>query len=97
VFLVGAGERPGEAAWDAALAEPSRFAGLAALGARFHAAWHADAIATAPKEWRVAVGVADDVPAKMLKERGIEAARVGKGDDESKTVAAVLAAFLDAH
>jgi hypothetical protein len=97
VFLVGAGERPGEAAWAAALAEPSRFAGLAALGARFHAAWHADAIATAPKEWRVAVGVADDVPAKMLKERGIEAARVGKGDDESKTVAAVLAAFLDAH
>ena len=97
VFLVGAGERPGEAAWAAALDDSSRFAGLAAIGARFHAAWHADAIAKAPKEWRVAVGAADAEPLRMLKERGIEAVPVEKSNDESKMAAAVLAALLDAR
>ena len=83
VFIAGLGERPGEAAWAAALAEPGRIAGFAAPGARFHAAWHADTIAAAPKEWRVALGTKDDGPAKMLKERGIEAVRVEPSKDES--------------
>lgn len=94
MFLVGVGERPGEAAWAAALAESSRLAGFAAPGARFHAEWHADAIAALPAAWRVAVGKADEKPAKMLKERGIEAARVEVGNDESRTAAEILETML---
>jgi hypothetical protein len=94
VFVAGVGERPGEIAWAAGLAEPSRVAGLAAPGARFHAAWHADAIAAAPKEWRVALGAADEAPAKLLKARGIDAVRVEASNDESKVTAALLDAML---
>ena len=94
VFLAGLGERPGEAAWAAALAEPSRVAGFAAPGARFHAAWHADAIAAAPATWRVALGRDDALPAKMLKDHGIEAVRLPPEADLSKAAAAVLSAML---
>jgi hypothetical protein len=94
VFVAAAGQRPGEAAWAAVLADPAKFAGLAALGGRFHAAWHADAIAAAPKTWRVALGAKDDEPAKMLKASGIEAVRVEASKDESKTVGAILDALL---
>ncbi len=94
VFLVAIGERPGEAAWATALAETSRLAGFAAPGARFHAEWHADGVAALPVSWRVAVGTADEKAAKMLKDRGIDAARVEVSNDESKTAAAILDALL---
>jgi hypothetical protein len=94
VFVVGMGERPGEAAWAAALAAPTRVAGFAAPGARFHAAWHADAIAAVPTTWRVALGATDAEPAKLLKERGIEATRVEPSKDEVATAASVLEALL---
>lgn len=97
VFVVGVGERPGEAAWAVALAEPARVAGFAAPGARFHAAWNADAIAAAPATWRVALGRDDALPAKMLKDRGIEAVRVAPEQELSKTAAAVLEAMLRAR
>jgi hypothetical protein len=94
VFVAGVGARPGEAAWAAALAEASRIAGFAAPGARFHAAWHADAIAAAPVSWRVALGRDDALPAKMLKDRGIEAARLPPAGELSATAAAILDAML---
>lgn len=94
VFLVGAGFRPGEAVWAAAMAEPARLAGFAAPGARFHAAWHADAIAKSPKTWKVALGPADAEAAAMLKESGIEAARVAPAKDEADAAAAILGALL---
>ena len=96
VYLAGAGERPGEAAWAAALASPVRLAGFAAPGARFHAAWHADAIAAAPASWSVVLGRDDALPAKMLKDRGIEAVRLPPEPELSKAAAAILAAMLRA-
>jgi hypothetical protein len=94
VFVAGIGARPGEAAWAVAFADRARVAGFAAPAARFHAAWHADAIAAAPKNWRVALGAGDAEPAAMLRERGIDAARVEASADESKVIAAVLDAML---
>ena len=94
VFLVGAGARPGEAAWAAAMAEPARLAGFAAPGARFHAAFHADAVAKAPKSWKVALGEGDEEAAGMLKESGIEAARVAPSKDEAEVAAGILEALL---
>jgi hypothetical protein len=94
IFLVGFGASPGEAAWAAALADAKRVAGVAAPGARFHAAWHADAVAALPATWRVALFAADERPAKLLKVRGIEAAVVEPSKDESTVAAAVLDAML---
>jgi len=94
VFVVGVGAAPGEAAWAAALDDAKRVAGLAAPGARFHAAWHADAVAALPTTWRVALFAGDEKPAKLLKDRGIEAARVEPSKDESVVAAAVLDAML---
>jgi len=94
VFVVGVGSTPGEAAWAAATAESKRLAGFAAPGARFHDAWHADAIAALPTTWRVALYAADEKPAKLLEERGIAAARVEPSKDESAIAAAVLDAML---
>jgi hypothetical protein len=94
IFLVGLGAAPGEAAWAAALDDAKRFAGLAAPGARFHAQWHADAVAALPTTWRVALHPADEKPAKMLKDRGIEAARVEPSKDESVVATAILDAML---
>jgi hypothetical protein len=94
VFVAGVGEHPGEAAWAAALAEPAGFAGFAAPGGRFHAAWHADAIAAAPASWRVALGRDDALPAKMLKDRGIAVARLAPELELSKTAQAALEAML---
>jgi hypothetical protein len=94
IFLVGLGATRGEAAWAAALDDAKRVAGLAAPGARFHAEWHADAIAALPTTWRVALLPADEKPAKMLKDRGIEAARVAPSKDESVVAAAILDAML---
>jgi hypothetical protein len=94
VYLAGVGGQPGEAAWAAALAAPVRVAGFAAPGARFHAAWHADAIADAPTAWRVVLGRDDAAPAKMLKDRGIEAVRIEPAAELPTTAAAVLEAML---
>ncbi len=94
VFVVGIGAAPGEAAWAAATAESKRLAGFAAPGARFHAEWHADAVAALPKTWRVALYASDARPAAMLKERGIEAASVAPSKDESAVAGAILDALL---
>jgi hypothetical protein len=94
VFLVGVGERPGEAAWAAAMAEHKRLAGFAAPGARFHPEWHADAVAALPATTRVALFASDAKAAGLLKGRGIEAAAVEPSKDESALAAAVLDAML---
>jgi hypothetical protein len=78
------------------MAEPLRLAGFAAPGARFHAEWHADAIAAAPTSWRVVLGRDDALPAKMMKDRGIDAVRLAPEADLSKAAAAALAAMLRA-
>ena len=94
IFLVGVGASPGEAAWAGAMSESKRLAGFAAPGARFHAEWHADAIAALPTTCRVALSAADEKPAQLLKDRGIEAARVAPSKDESEVAAAILDAML---